>query len=574
MKLAALVAVFCVSLSSAAAARSQRQGSGRSRRPPRRPTRWPRRTHQFLLGHRLEEADDVERRDRGVQARDGARSDGGRHSRRARRACICGRTGSRTRWRRPSRRSRSRRPTARRTACSAPSTRRCRKARTASAPRAARRRRPPATRTSRRRSGISSTRSSARPARPIRTSARRSRALYVRSGAYDKAIPLLTDLVNQEPGWQDGPRLLAEAYAGAGRDHGGDRLARGAVARRSAAAADARRFLRARAALARGGGDLRARAAARAAQRRAEVALRLGAAERRRPRERRPRRATCSPRRSRRARPRPTRARSICCRRRSAASATSRRPKRRRAGSSRRTARARGASTRWPKRSRSGGSTRPSSTRSRPSSPSFAARRATRRSTSACCCRISASRTRSSGQYDKAIATFEEARKLSPDDPAVTGYLIQAHLAAKKYAAAADVAKAALAQHPDDLRLTRLEARALRLNGKIDQGIAILEEALKTHSDEPLAYISLAQVYSDANRGAQAVQGAAGRAGEVSGRERDRLRARRRLRQAEEVRRGRGRVQAGARRAIPRTPPRSTISATCWPSAASGSTSR
>src|SRR5205085_7155530 len=41
--------------------------------------------------------------------------------------------------------------------------------------------------------------------------------LYVRAGAFDKAIPLLTDLVNQEPSWQDGPAMLAEAYAGAGR---------------------------------------------------------------------------------------------------------------------------------------------------------------------------------------------------------------------------------------------------------------------------------------------------------------------------------------------------------------------
>ena len=41
--------------------------------------------------------------------------------------------------------------------------------------------------------------------------------LYVRSGAYAKAIPLLTDLVNQEPGWQDGPLMLVEAFAGAGR---------------------------------------------------------------------------------------------------------------------------------------------------------------------------------------------------------------------------------------------------------------------------------------------------------------------------------------------------------------------
>src|SRR5262249_25703660 len=41
--------------------------------------------------------------------------------------------------------------------------------------------------------------------------------LYVRASSFDKAIPILTDLVNQEPGWQDGPAMLAEAYAGAGR---------------------------------------------------------------------------------------------------------------------------------------------------------------------------------------------------------------------------------------------------------------------------------------------------------------------------------------------------------------------
>src|SRR5438034_5532856 len=40
---------------------------------------------------------------------------------------------------------------------------------------------------------------------------------YLRNNAFDKAIPLLTDLVRQEPGWGDGPLLLAEAYAGAGR---------------------------------------------------------------------------------------------------------------------------------------------------------------------------------------------------------------------------------------------------------------------------------------------------------------------------------------------------------------------
>jgi len=110
------------------------------------------------------------------------------------------------------------------------------------------------------------------------------------------------------------------------------------------------------------------------------------------------------------------------------------------------------------------------------------------------------------GQNDKAIATFEEARKLSPDDAAVASYLVEANIAAKKYAAAIDVAKSALVQNPDDLRLLRLQAQALRHTGKTDQGIALLEKAAKAHADDPLAYISLAQAYSDADRAAQAVK--------------------------------------------------------------------
>jgi len=110
------------------------------------------------------------------------------------------------------------------------------------------------------------------------------------------------------------------------------------------------------------------------------------------------------------------------------------------------------------------------------------------------------------GQHDKAIASFEDARKLSPEDPAIAGYLIEANIAGKKYGAAVDAARAALAQHPNDLRLTRLEAQALRHSGKADQGIALLEEAVKHHEDDPTAYISLAQAYSEAERGAQAVK--------------------------------------------------------------------
>jgi len=110
------------------------------------------------------------------------------------------------------------------------------------------------------------------------------------------------------------------------------------------------------------------------------------------------------------------------------------------------------------------------------------------------------------GQHEKAIASFEEARTRAPGDPAIVGYLIEANIAAKKYGAAVDVARAALAEHPNDLRLTRLEAQALRQSGKADQGLALLEEAVAHHADDPFAYISLAQAYADAERGAQAVK--------------------------------------------------------------------
>jgi tetratricopeptide (TPR) repeat protein len=110
------------------------------------------------------------------------------------------------------------------------------------------------------------------------------------------------------------------------------------------------------------------------------------------------------------------------------------------------------------------------------------------------------------GQFDKAVSAFEEARKLAPRDPALTGYLIQAQMAAKHFGAAAELAHQARADQPDSLGLARLEAQALRQSGKADQGIALLEGQLQKHSDDPEAYVALAQVYSETNHGAQAVK--------------------------------------------------------------------
>ncbi len=110
------------------------------------------------------------------------------------------------------------------------------------------------------------------------------------------------------------------------------------------------------------------------------------------------------------------------------------------------------------------------------------------------------------GQFDKAIESFEEARRVAPNDPSITGYLIQANLGAKRYTAAADLARAARAQRPGDIRLARLESLALRRGGRIDQSVAVLEDLVRAAGDDPDAHIALAQGYNDANRGAQAVK--------------------------------------------------------------------
>jgi tetratricopeptide (TPR) repeat protein len=109
------------------------------------------------------------------------------------------------------------------------------------------------------------------------------------------------------------------------------------------------------------------------------------------------------------------------------------------------------------------------------------------------------------GDYDKAIAAFEEARQASPSDPTFLGYLIEANIAAKKYTAAADLAHAGVEQNPDDMRLVRLEAQALRHVGKTDEAVALLEGAAQNHADDPMTHVALAQLYSDADRGPDAL---------------------------------------------------------------------
>jgi tetratricopeptide (TPR) repeat protein len=109
-------------------------------------------------------------------------------------------------------------------------------------------------------------------------------------------------------------------------------------------------------------------------------------------------------------------------------------------------------------------------------------------------------------QLDKAIATFEEARTLAPRDESLLADLVQANLAAKRYAQAVSLAHEARADRPDDLRLAQLEAQALVDGGKANQGVKLLEDFVGGHGGDSRAYVALSGVYEDAKRDADAVR--------------------------------------------------------------------
>ncbi len=329
--------------------------------------------------------------------------------------------------------------------------------------------------------------------------------LYVRSGAYEKAIPLLTDLVNQEPGWQDGPMMLADAYAGAGRTAD-------AITWLEERTPDDPRLLPAL-------GDFYERE-----RRWSDAANAYGRALARAPRsvDLKTRYASAllnAGGRDNIGKARDTladvvsgRANDITVRALYLLSQAQRRlgefPD---AEATARRIIAQNNKSPW------GYYALAESLEERRQyqavvnelSPVVAGWRSTSADPSfdvALLLPHLAFAYQELGQHDKAIASFEEARRLSPTDPAIAAYLVEANIAAKKYGAAIEAAKSALAEHPDDLRLTRLEAQALRQSGKADQGIALLEGAVKKHADEPLAYVVLGQLYADADKSAQAVR--------------------------------------------------------------------
>src|SRR5688572_24578560 len=68
------------------------------------------------------------------------------------------------------------------------------------------------------------------------------------------------------------------------------------------------------------------------------------------------------------------------------------------------------------------------------------------------------------------------------------------------------LATAARIGRPNDVALARVTAEALRLSGRPDAGVALIEDLFKRSTADSAAHIALAQVYSNNDRGAEAVK--------------------------------------------------------------------
>lgn len=103
-------------------------------------------------------------------------------------------------------------------------------------------------------------------------------------------------------------------------------------------------------------------------------------------------------------------------------------------------------------------------------------------------------------EFDQAIAAFEAAVELSPSDLIFELQLGQTFVMARRFPEALEVVRAAAQRHPDNLSLSRLEAQALSGNGEFDGAVSVLRSVLETHPDEPFAYVALANLYGEADQ--------------------------------------------------------------------------
>jgi predicted Zn-dependent protease len=102
--------------------------------------------------------------------------------------------------------------------------------------------------------------------------------------------------------------------------------------------------------------------------------------------------------------------------------------------------------------------------------------------------------------WDGSIAAFTAARTLTPDDPEVDAYLVQANLTARRFDRAEVMARESLARDPDQPRMVRLRAQALMKGGKIAEANKLLEDGVAKDPANREYVVGLADLYAEQKR--------------------------------------------------------------------------
>ena len=102
--------------------------------------------------------------------------------------------------------------------------------------------------------------------------------------------------------------------------------------------------------------------------------------------------------------------------------------------------------------------------------------------------------------WDGSIAAFTAAKSLTPNDPDLDAYLVQAHLTARRFDRAEAIARETLARDPDQPRMIRLRAQALLKAGKASEANRLLEDGVEKNPESREFLVGLADLYADQKR--------------------------------------------------------------------------
>ncbi len=108
------------------------------------------------------------------------------------------------------------------------------------------------------------------------------------------------------------------------------------------------------------------------------------------------------------------------------------------------------------------------------------------------------------GRGQEAAGAFDRAIAMDPGDGALKTYRAQSLVVARNYDLALTLVRDLRAGRPDDLRLARLEADALRGQGKFDAGVAVLRPLADAPGAGPIGAQTLSEFYASDHRYADA----------------------------------------------------------------------